>query len=96
MFEFLWNFVCCPGTAFEGIPASKEWYPVVGIDSNSPIAFNFGSRPFQFDIKAHANQVWQAVAASRGWPRDSLEIAKLALQHPVVQKVRVLSELCWH
>lgn len=26
------------------------WYPVVGLDARCPVTFNFGAKPFAFDV----------------------------------------------
>jgi len=41
------------GYAWKGIPREfleRDLYPTVGVDSNNPIACNFGERPFLFDL----------------------------------------------
>lgn len=38
------------GTAFASVAADVELYPTVGIDANCSIQFNFGMKPFKFDL----------------------------------------------
>jgi len=38
------------GTAFTEVPNDKDLYPTVGIDSNCAVNFNFGMKPFRFDL----------------------------------------------
>lgn len=38
------------GTAFTEVPSDKDLYPTVGIDSNVSVNFNFGMKPFCFDL----------------------------------------------
>ena len=47
------------GYAWKGLGLTliqnQDWYPVVGIDTNSPINVNFGTKPFQFDLEREFN-----------------------------------------
>jgi hypothetical protein len=45
------------GTAFEDVPKDVELYPTVGIDTNCSVMFNFGKRPFAFDLVNHLSIV---------------------------------------
>ena len=38
------------GPAFVAKPLQLPLYPVVGIDSFSPVKLNFGAEPFAFDV----------------------------------------------
>ncbi len=40
-------------TAFTEIDVCSELYPTVGIDANVCVDFNFGERPFHFDLREY-------------------------------------------
>jgi len=44
------------GYGWTGINLSKPYYPTIGIDTRHPIEFNFGSRPFAFDMNEITTQ----------------------------------------
>lgn len=37
------------------VPADEDFYPVVGIDANTPVRLNFGEKPFLYRLQAHGN-----------------------------------------
>ena len=39
------------GVAFVAKPSHLPLYPIVGLDSHAPVHFNFGQRPFRFDLE---------------------------------------------
>jgi hypothetical protein len=47
----------------------QELYPTVGVDTNFPVDFNFGERPFSFDlttmVERQAHVVWASLNENR-------------------------------
>jgi hypothetical protein len=62
-FIFFTKNSCYLGPAFDGIDPTLEWHPCVGIDAPCLVDFNFGSRPFEFDIRTMAIQTGHSNAA---------------------------------
>ena len=71
-----------------------QWYPVVGLDSNSPVRVNFGGAPFVFDIAQYCRNAWDAVA---GHLQLTVPQAMTRTTHPLLQKRRLaVRDVCWH
>jgi hypothetical protein len=45
------------GTAFSDAIVQEELYPTVGIDSNCSVHFNFGTKPFKFNLEGHLEDI---------------------------------------
>ena len=48
----------------------NDLYPVVGIDTRSPIECNFGSKPFSFDLTSFLIQHKDDVKQLYEWPKS--------------------------
>lgn len=65
------------GTAIEGPLLPMALYPVIGIDSPSPVVLNFGDCPFRFDVRSYERAQFQRF--------PSLRTAKRHLSHHLTE-----------
>ena len=68
------------GVAFVAKPSQLPLYPIVGLDSHASVHFNFGQRPFAFELSSLPPSLGEkAKSAEHATPSAVTALRQLAL-----------------